>query len=562
MTHFKPFKGLALVMLYSICMLAQVDLAEAQDRPNIIFILTDDQPYGYLGVTGNQVVETPNLDELANQGVLFTNAHVSSAICTPSRVSILLGQYERKHGVNFNSGTSVSAEAWKDSYPVKIRKSGYYTGWIGKNHAPVGIKGYQTGLMEKSFDYWYAGHGHLQFYPKKQHSIFSEAHADTQIEIIQEGVNDFLDSNEHRFQKAQTFLDKRPDNKPFMLSINFNLPHGAGTSTMEMRPEDDALYRTKYRDVSVPLVNNYVARADIGQPKLPPEVLKTQDRQTIYDDVDTPESVSELYIRQLQAMTGIDRLVGKLRTQLDNLGLADNTVIIFTSDHGLFMGEFGLGGKALCYEKNTHVPLIVYDPREKQTIKTQSALVQSIDIAPTLLSLAGIEVPGVMQGEDFYGLLQRQGNTKRQYAFSENLWSTHFGNPRCEAIQDKEWKYIRYYQNNNLSAVKKVALAKQLGLPVGKVLYAVHDNDIAAYRHLAESSLQGEPAVYEELFHLTNDPEETTNLAKLETYQDKLNEMRKDWFPELKYARGEGPPKVNRYTIDVQLEAGKKVQLE
>ena len=99
------------------------DKAAAQNkekRPNIIFILTDDQPYDYLGCTGNTIVKTPHIDKLAKEGVLFTNAYVATAICTPSRVSMFLSQYERKHGVNFNSGTSVSDEAWKDFVPYGI----------------------------------------------------------------------------------------------------------------------------------------------------------------------------------------------------------------------------------------------------------------------------------------------------------------------------------------------------------------------------------------------------------------------------------------------------------
>lgn len=99
-------------------------IVKAQDRPNIVFILTDDQSYDLLGCTGNPVVQTPNIDKIAQEGILFTNAHVTSAICTPSRISILLSQYERKHGVNFNSGTSVSDTAWENSYPVILRNNG------------------------------------------------------------------------------------------------------------------------------------------------------------------------------------------------------------------------------------------------------------------------------------------------------------------------------------------------------------------------------------------------------------------------------------------------------
>ena len=113
-------------------------------KPNIIFVLTDDHNYRFLGCNGNDIIKTPQFDKLAAEGVRFTNAHVTSAICTPSRVSMFLSQFEQKHGVNFNSGTSVSPEAWSDSYPMQLRGHGYYTGYIGKNHAPIGDGGYQS----------------------------------------------------------------------------------------------------------------------------------------------------------------------------------------------------------------------------------------------------------------------------------------------------------------------------------------------------------------------------------------------------------------------------------
>jgi len=106
-----------------------VDVSKADStRPNVIFILTDDQQFGLMGCTGNKIVQTPNLDQLAADGVLFTNAHVTSAICTPSRTSILTSQFERKHGVNFNSGTSLAPEAWQETYPMVLRAKDYYTG--------------------------------------------------------------------------------------------------------------------------------------------------------------------------------------------------------------------------------------------------------------------------------------------------------------------------------------------------------------------------------------------------------------------------------------------------
>lgn len=539
-----------LLLFQHICLISTASTTD-NEKPNFVFILTDDQSYGMMGCTGNPIVQTPQLDKLADEGILFTNAHVTSAICTPSRVSILLSQFERKHGVNFNSGTSIAPDAWEESYPMVMRKAGYYTGYVGKNHAPVGEGGYQSGVLEKSFDYWYAGHGHLRFYPKDVHAIFNHAKKNTQPEIIQEGALDFLD-NSQRLEGAVQFLDERPEDQPFCLSICFNLPHSASTSTMKSLPEDSIIYRELYRDMEIPLPENYIPKVEIRQPKLPKEILHAQDRQKSYDFVDAPEKCKERYIRQYQAMTGIDGLVGHLRDKLKALNLHENTIIVFTSDHGLFMGQYGLGGKALCYETVTHVPMIIYNPMTENNtkLKQSNALVQTIDIAPTLLSYAGIPIPQSYQGKDLGSLMNGKSSHVREYLFTENLWSTHFGNPRCESVQNKDWKYIRYYANNNISALSSMKIAEDLGIPANKMLYGIHDSDIAVYRKYVESPLQGEAPVYEELYHLSKDQEESSNLAKNDEYREVLNQMRGVWKQKIKVARGEGPPKVLRYTVD------------
>ena len=528
-----------------------------QSQPNFVFILTDDHRFDMLGCTGNEIVRTPHLDRLAAEGVLFSNAHVTSAICTPSRASIFLSQFERKHGVNFNSGTSVSNEAWEQSYPEILRKNGYYTGYIGKNHVPVGYGGYESGDIEKSFDYWYAGHGHLSFYPKDRHPIFNGAKSNTQIEVLNEGVIDFF-SNEQKLEGAKYFLKKRPADQPFCLSLCFNLPHGAGTSTMKLLDSDPEIYRTLYRDQDIPLPNNYLEKAAIETPKLPEDIHFADERQLSYSYVDEKETMKERIIRSMQTVTGIDQLVGELRQTLEEQGLDDNTVIVFTSDHGLFFGEFGLGGKALCYEICTKVPMIIYDPVAPKTANgiVSDELVQTIDIAPTLLNYAGIDPPSSFQGKSLKGLIEGKKLPVRDYLFTENLWSTQFGNPRCESIQDKDWKYIRYYKNHNLRASEKIAAAQMLGITQGEILYATHDPDIAVYRSFIEAPLKGEEAVYEELYNLASNPEETINLAAKPEFGSQLNRLREAWKEKIRFARGEGPPKVLRYTKDSKTEIG------
>ena len=549
--------NLFLVIIQLISLNHSFAQTDTKEKPNFIFILTDDHRYDLLGSSGNELVKTPHLDQLAQEGILFENAHVTSAICTPSRISILLSQFERKHSVNFNSGTSVSEEAWNESYPVVMKNNGYYTGYIGKNHAPIGDGGYQSGLMDASFDYWYAGHGHLSFYPKDRHEIFAAAKQNTQIEIMDEGVSDFF-SNEHKLEGAKHFLNQRPKEQPFCLSIAFNLPHGASTTTMKMLDTDPETYKSLYRDKEIPLPADYISKKDINTPKLPPEVLHVDDRQDIYDFVDNETDLKERIIRNMQAVTGIDMLVGNLRATLKQLNLDKNTIVIFTSDHGIFWGENGLGGKALCYEICTKVPMIIHNPMSTENKKgiVTNELVQTIDIAPTMLQYAGINIPNSYQGKPLNDMIEGNNEPIRDYLYTENLWSTHFGNPRCESVQSKEWKYIRYYKNENISSKNVMAIAKEHNINLTKLLYGNHDPQIAVYQTYIESSVNGEPAVYEELFHLKTDPQEQKNLINNPNYTKELKDLRLAWREKINYARGEGKAKILRYTIDSKVEKG------
>ena len=538
-------------LVLSLLMLSFIG-AFAQKQPNLVFILTDDQSYELLGCNGNKLVKTPNIDQLAEDGVRFTNAYVTSAICTPSRVSIFLSQYERKHGINFNSGTSVAPEAWAQSYPVLLRQHGYYTGYIGKNHSPVGIGGYSSGLMESSFDYWFAAHRHLGFYPKQRHKEnFKGAQHHTQIEIINEGARDFI-GNEHRLEGAKHFIDNRPEEQPFCLSICFNLPHDNSTMSMRQLESDSVIYRDLYRDIDIPMPDNYIARGDIQHPKLPKDLLHAEDRQTSYNYVDEPATNKERIIRRMQTVTGIDGLVGDLLKTLKQKKLYKNTIIIFTSDHGLFMGQQGLGGKALCYQEVTRVPMIVYSPflKKKQRGFVSNELVQTIDIAPTMLSYANVPIPEAFQGKDISGIVDGTKAKVRDFVFTENLWSTPFGNPRCEAIQDKDWKYIRYYKNENASATKLLKIANDYGIKKANLMFKISDAGFVTYRQYIEGPLEGEAPVYEELYNLNNDPEELNNLIGDKKYKAELQRLKEAWEEAIKTARGTGKAKVVREMVE------------
>ena len=484
------------------------------NKPNIIYILGDDHRADFLGKAGHPILKTPNLDKMADDGVYFSNAFCTSPACTPSRCCHYLGQWERTHGVNFNSNSSISANAWENSFPMLLKKAGYFTGWVGKNHVPAGEGGYQSGYFENEvFDYWYGNHGHSGFYPKefssaKETKIYDNARLDTQVEIFEEGVMNFLDPQNDFIESCAGKLPRRPEDKPFCLCLTFNLPHSYGTGTMQMRPEDDELYKSAYRDrindFGMPeTYQDYMIRTA----RLPKEVYDGQYIPS-YDYVKTTIKLREQMVRYSQAITGMDRMIGNLRKKLECLGLADNTVIIFSTDHGLHFGEHGLGGKCFLYEEDIRIPLIIYDPRIGAA-GDRDEFALAPDLAPTVLELAGVDVPDTVQGTSLVPLLEDRKGAWREEFFTEQLMDIQ-NYPRSESIRTKDWKYIRYFKRKEDPA--------QINLPFRGTL----DN----YIECLSSQLQGESPVYEELFDLLNDPQEMHNLAGDEKNRDIIDELR------------------------------------
>ena len=493
-------------------------------RPNVIVILADDLQLGVTGYEGNPIIKTPNIDTLAENGTVFSKAFATSAVCTPSRTTLLTGLYERRHGVNFNSDSSMTEEAYGQTYPMLLKDDGYFVGYVGKNHTPIGKNaigktGYKSEVMDKSFDYWYASHKHLTFYPKEinRHAIFKNAKADTQIEIIEEGVENFMLPNE-AFKAGYNFLDSRPKNKPFALLINFNVPHASSTGSMELRDSDLELYKSAYRDQlhKVTIPETYVAEKDIMTPKLPKAVYNGKYLET-YDYVKNPDNLKERIIREIQTVTGIDKLMGKLVKHLEEQGVADNTIIVFTSDHGLMHGEFGLGGKVHLYEPSVRIPMIIYDPRIDQTKKVakNDDIVALVDIAPTILDLTNTAIPKDYQGASLKPLLDVTAVNKvewRQEIFLENMMTIQ-NYPRMEGVRTHKWKYIRYFDKKK-------------------------DQDYAA---MSVASINGEQPIYEELFDIENDPLEITNLIAEPANAEVIKRLRNKNAQLVKEYRGDKP---------------------
>jgi arylsulfatase A-like enzyme len=397
--------------------------------PNFLFILTDDQRFDSLGCVGNAVIQTPNIDSLARNGVLFREHFVTTPICCVSRASMFTGQYERRHHVG-DFATPLSPAQWAGTYPALMRASGFRTGFIGK----FGV-GNATYIAAKTnaFDFFRGlpGQGGEWFInpqdPEKKHATA-------------------------RFgDQALEFIDTCATGaaaKPFCLSISFNAPHARDGKPREFQPDlrDESLYATTQIPVPKTAGGEYFNR-------LPDFVRKSEARRRWAKRFATPEMYQNTLRDYYRLISGIDREVGRIVARLAERGLADNTVVIFTSDNGWFAGERGLAGKWFMYDESIRVPLIIFDPRLPASRRGQSvsAMTLNVDLAPTLLDMSGLPIPAGMQGLSLKALLDADSVPDWREAF---FCEHHFGPkilPPSEGVRSKEWAYLRWLAPNPVS---------------------------------------------------------------------------------------------------------------
>ena len=392
---------------------AHAAAGDINNRPNIIFILTDDQRRDALRCAGNLIIHTPNMDRLAENGVRFEYAFVTTPICTASRASIFTGLYERKH--RFTFGTSPLARSFTDiSYPRLMRQAGYRSGFIGK----FGINVEEDAINEM-FDLY---ENQLRT-PYFKEINGRERHL---TEIIGE--------------KAITFLRSCAPGKPFTLSVSFNAPHAEDNDPRQyIWPHacDDL-----YKDVHIPVPKT----ADPALFEAQPEFLKTSMNRIRWKwRFDTPEKYQKMVKGYYRMISGVDMAIGRVMDELKKQDFDRNTIIIIMSDNGYFLGERGFAGKWLMYEDSIRVPLIVFDlrsiPSQRGIVLKQMVL--NVDIAPTMLDLAGISVPVTMQGRSLVPLLNGEHVTWRTKVFCEHLYDRD-EIPQSEGIRTGRWKYLRY----------------------------------------------------------------------------------------------------------------------
>lgn len=381
----------------------------------MVFLLADDQRHDAMSCAGNPIIQTPNMDWLARNGIRFENAFVTTPICAASRASIFTGLYERRHGYTFTKAP-IRSDFCDLSYPILLRKAGYRTGFVGK----FGIR-VPDGVEDKWFDY---------FQPTA-YPYFKD------IDGEKKHLTDI------NMDLAIDFIRKTDPERPFCLSLSTWAPHADDDEKQQYfwpAACDDL-----YRDVEIP-------PPLLGEPSffdsLPEFVKKSMNRKRWFWRFDTPGKYQKMVKGYYRMISGIDMALGRLLDELRLLDRHEDTIIIFMSDNGYFLGERGFAGKWTMHDLSIRVPLIIYDPRLARARRgmIDSGFVLNIDIAPTILDLAGLSIPQEIQGRSLVPFLRGEMVNSHDKFLTEHLWD-HPEIPQSEAVRTEQWKYIRYPQH-------------------------------------------------------------------------------------------------------------------
>ena len=387
-----------------------------EKRPNIIFILTDDQRWDALGVAGNPIVQTPEMDALANAGTYFKNAFSTTPICAASRASILTGLYERTHGYTFQKPRLKQPYA-DIIYPKLLKENGYHVGFFGK----LGVIIDSANQYFDQSDFYDRGGS-----PDRRGYFYKKIGKDT------------VHLTRYTGHQAQEFIKSAPADKPFCLSLSFSAPHGHDNAAEQYFWQDKSADLYKNIQIPEPLLGE-----DEYFNRLPKEVRDGLNRVRWKWRFDTPEKYQQMVKGYYRMITEIDNEIGQIRNQLKQKGIDDNTIIIVMGDNGYFLGDRQLADKWLMYDVSIRIPLIIYDPRVKKSSSVDQ-MVLNIDITKTMMDMAGITAPKNYQGRSLTPLLVNdKTNLNRDAILLEHLWNNP-DIPSSEAIRTERWKYFRY----------------------------------------------------------------------------------------------------------------------
>lgn len=437
--------------------------AFAQKQPNIVLIISDDHAISTIGAYNKgQKSETPNIDRIAKDGIVFNKAYVTNSICGPSRASILTGKYSDKNGYTDNETSYYNSS--QQQFVNLLQNEGYQTAWIGKYH---------LGKDPKGFDFFKVliGQGYYfnpEFIVEGQKVVTEQGYVST---VIQD--------------EAEKWLNNRDKDKPFCLIVGHKATHRT------WMPDLEDLGR--YENVSFPLPDNFYDNYKGRIPAAGQEMSIYKDMRLGYDlkmfgneisDKDgtfnrmTPEQLKayndfytpiredffrrkpqgkelaewkfQRYMRDYMATAhSLDKNIGRMLDYLEKNSLKENTIVVYMSDQGFYMGEHGWFDKRFMYEESFRTPMVLSYPKLKQKGTTSDSFVMNIDLAPTFLQLAGAKIPQDIQGKSLLPIFSKKEAPIRQSVFyhyyenGEHAVSPHFG------VRNSRYKIIRFYKRHN-----------------------------------------------------------------------------------------------------------------
>jgi len=403
----------------------------SQRKPNILILLTDDQNWKVVGYEGHPLAVTPNIDRIAQTGVAFRNSFVTTPICASSRATLYSGTYLAHHGFNF-SMPGLPEEILPQLFPTLLREAGYRTGLIGK----LGI--------------WF-DQSTLEKVGKRLGLVAEDAGLFDVLEMV--GREPYISEDEdgvmrHSLDKVELralrFLDQQSKDKPFCLVLSFNEPHITPRMDGQGRYEPAEEDRDLFPDAKVPL-------SEISDPKvfealpavLKPEIMASPEEAGPWLGLDPTNE----YVNYFRLIGGVDRVIGSVLEKLDAIGAAEDTVIIFTSDNGLSMGDRRLAGKWTHFDESIRVPLAIYDPKERRGAGTRpDAFALNVDLPSTILDYAGIDTPAEYRGRSLRPFVRGQTPEDwREEFYCEQLDYTNLSLPDWIGIRSEKYSYAEYF---------------------------------------------------------------------------------------------------------------------
>ena len=388
---------------------------------NVVFVLTDDHRYDAMGFMGHPFLETPHLDSLASNGVHLKNAFVTTSLCSPSRASILTGLYTHKHRVIDNNRLVPEGTLF---FPQYLQQAGYKTGFIGKWHMGGAHDDPRPG-----FDHWISFRGQGNYLPPgPKYTLNVNGKRVKQKGYITDELTDYA---------VEWLEEQKDDEKPFFLYLSHKAVHANFTPAKR--------HQDRYKDADL----SFLPRGkEISASKDAPRWVR--DQRNSWHGIDfsyhSDKGLDYLYRRYCESVLAVDDSVGRVLQQLKEMGIHDETLVVYMGDNGFMWGEHGLIDKRVSYEASIRVPMMMQCPDLYEGGKVVENVIGNIDIGPTILHAAGVGTPAYMDGVSFLDLPNQPEMDWRDYFLYVYYWEKNFPqSPTQFALRGDRFKYITYY---------------------------------------------------------------------------------------------------------------------